>query len=170
MPTTLFSDKDAVELKAKLRSIIDVENEDNWKTHLRQTILSKDNWKVSGSVKQDRFAIWSHEHGMIMTGIFYPIVQGQFRPLSQGLEIVFKSKMNIVGRALFAAIAIMTAYGMWTGIVIQETNELRFLIPRLLIATILFGLMISVPSFIYVRTSRTVTKALIEQLGLRNAR
>jgi hypothetical protein len=171
MPTKYFWDKDVKELKTKLDSIIDVENEDNLKTHFRQTILFKDNGKVSGTVNRDNFKIWTHEQGRGgVTGIFYPIVQGQFRPLSQGLEIEFKSKMNIIGKGVFIGIAVMLAYGIVTGIVIQENNEMRFVIPRLLIGTVLFGLMISVPTFIYFKTSRTMKEHLTKELGLRNAR
>jgi len=171
MPSKYFWDKDVKGLKTKLDSIIEVENEDNLKTHFRQTILFKDSGKVSGTINQDNFKIWTHEQGRGgVTGIFYPIVQGRFRPLSQGLEIEFKSKMNIIGKGVFIGIAIMLAYGILTGIVIQENNEMRFVIPRLLIGTVLFGLMISVPTFIYFKTSRTIKEHLTKELGLRNAR
>ena len=171
MPTRFFWDKDVKELKARLDSIIDVENEDNFKTHFRQTILFKDNRKVSGTIDQDNFKIWTHEQGRGgVTGIFYPIVQGQFRPLSQGVEIELKSKMNIIGKTMFIAIATILAYGIVTGIVVQENNEVRFVIPRLLIGAVLFGLMISVPTFIYFKTSRTIKEHLMKELGLRNAR
>jgi hypothetical protein len=170
MPTKLFWDKDSKELKAKLDSIIEVENEDNLKTHFRQTILFKDEGKVSGTVGQDNFKLWTHEQGRRWaTGIFYPIVFGQFRPLSQGLEIELKSKMNIIGKVVFIAIATLLAYGILTGIVIQDNNEMRFVIPRLLIGTVLFGLMISVPTFIYFKTSKTIKEYLTKELGLRNA-
>src|SRR5688500_5493613 len=119
MATKLFWDKDAIELKARLDSIIEVENEDNLRTHFRQTILFKDNGMVSGTINQDNFKIWIHEQGRIgVTGIFYPVVQGQFKPLSQGTEIEFKAKMNIIGQAVFLVIATILAYGIVTAIVI----------------------------------------------------
>src|SRR5690348_15204870 len=147
MTTKYYWDKDVEELKSKLKSIIDVSNEDNFWTHFRQTILLKDWNRVSGTIKQDSFKIWTHQQGRRgVTGIFYPIVEGQFRPLGQGLEIGFKSKMNSIGKVVFIAITTMLAYGIVTGIVIQENNEMRFVIPRLLLGTVIFGLMISVPS------------------------
>lgn len=171
MPTKLFWNKDAKELKIKLDSIIEVENDDTLKTHFRQTILFKDNGKVSGAVNQDNFKIWTHEQNRRgTTGIFYPIVQGQFRALSQGLEIELTSKMNIIGKVFFLIIATVLAYGILTGIVIQDNNEMRFIIPRLLIGIVLFGLMISVPTFIYFKTSKTIKEYLTKELGLRNAR
>ena len=92
MPTRLYWDKDVEELKSKLNSIIEVQNEDNLKTHFKQTILFKDDSKVSWTIKQDHFRIWVHEQGRGgVTGIFYPIVVGQFRHLSQGHEIQFIS-------------------------------------------------------------------------------
>ena len=171
MPTKYYWDNGVQELKSKLNSIIDVPNEDNFRTHFRQTILFKDDNKVSGTVKQDSFRIWTHEQGRGgVTGIFYPIVQGQIRPLSQGFEIEFKSKMNIIGKVVFVVIATLIAYGIVTGIVIQDDNEMKFVIRRLLVGTILFGLIISVPLFIYFRTSRIIKTTLIKELGLRNAR
>jgi hypothetical protein len=171
MSTKIFWNKDTKELTAKLSSIIEVENEDNLKTHFRQAILFKDNGKVSGTINQENFKIWTHEQGRRgVTGIFYPIVHGQLRPLDQGLEIEFKSKMNIIGKVVFIAIGTMLAYGIITSVVIQENNEMRFVIPRLLIGTVLFGLVISVPTFIYIKTSRTIKEYLINELGLRNAR
>lgn len=170
MPAKLIWDKDEKELKSKLHSIIEVENEDTLKTHFHQTILSKDNGKVCGTVNQNNFKIWIHEQGRRgATGIFYPIVHGEFRPLSQGLEIELKSKMNIIGKMAFAIITTIFAYGIVTGLVIQENNEIRFLIPRLLIGAVLFVLMISVPTFIYLKTSRTIKEFLSKELGLRNA-
>lgn len=171
MPTKLFWDSDANELRAKLTSIIEVRNEDNLKTHFRQTILFMDNGKVSGTVNQNNFTIWIHEQGKSgVTGIFYPVIQGQFKPLSQGLEIAFRSKMNIIGKTLFIAMATMLAYGIVTGIVAQENNEMRFVILRLLVGSVLFGLMIFVPTFIYFKTSRTIKEYLTKELSLRNAR
>jgi hypothetical protein len=123
--------------------------------------LFKDEGKVSGTINQDNFKIWTHEQGRGgVTGIFYPIVQGQLTPLTQGLEIEFKSKMNIIGKTVFIAIATIMAYGIVTGIVIQENNEMGFVIARLLLGTVLFGLMISVPAFIYFKASRTITEYL----------
>ena len=105
-----------------------------------------------------------------MTGIFYPVVQGQFRPLGKGLEIEIKTKMNVIGKVVSISITTILAYGIVTGIVIQENNEMRFIIPRLLIGTVLFGLVISVPTFIYFKTSRTIKQHLSKELGLINAR
>src|SRR5688572_16701593 len=157
MPRKYYWGNDIEELKSRLNSIIDVPNEDTFQTHFRQTMFFKDEYKVSGTMKQDNFKIWTHEQGRGgMTGIFYPIVQARFRPLSQGLEIEFKSKMNIIGKVVFVASATILAYALVTGIVIQESNELRFVIARLLLAIVLFGLMISVPSFIYFKTCNTI--------------
>ena len=42
MKTRFFADYDLKELKSRLKSIIEVENEDNLITHFRQSILFKD--------------------------------------------------------------------------------------------------------------------------------
>ncbi len=168
MATRFLADYDLNELKEKLNSIIEVKNEDNLKTHLRQTLLFKDEGLVSGTVTNDNFKIWTHEQGRSgATGIFYPIIEGRPRQLSRGLEIEFKSKMNIIGRTIFLLIAVGIGYAITTGIIIQDDNDIKYLIPRFLIGTVLFGLFISVPSFIHIRTSRITKQYLIKELGLK---
>jgi hypothetical protein len=168
MATRFLADYDLNELKEKLNSIIEVKNEDNLKTHLRQTLLFKDEGLVSGTVTNYNFKIWTHEQGRSgATGIFYPIIEGTPRQLSRGLEIEFKSKMNIIGRTIFLLIIIGVGYGITTGIIIQENNDIKFLIPRFLIGVVLFGLFISVPTFIHSRTARITKQYLIKQLGLK---
>jgi hypothetical protein len=168
MATRFLADYDLNELEKRLNSIIEVKNEDNLKTHLRQTILFKDEGLVSGTVTNDNFKIWTHEQGRSgVTGIFYPIIEGRPRQLSRGLEIEFKSKMNIIGQTIFLLIAIGVGYGIITGIIIQDNNDMKYLIPRFLIGTVLFGLFISVPSFIHIRTARITKQYLIKELGLK---
>jgi hypothetical protein len=168
MATRFLADYDLNELKKKLNSIIEVKNEDNLKTHLRQTLLFKDEGLVSGTVTNDNFKIWTHEQGRTgATGIFYPIIEGRPRQLSRGLEIEFKSKMNIIGRAIFLLIAIGIGYAITTGIIIHGDNDIKYLMPRFLMGTVLFGLFISIPSFIYIRTSRVTKQYLIKELGLK---
>lgn len=171
MPRKLFCDKDAIELRAKLGSIIEAENDDDLKTHFYQAILFKDNGKVSGIINEDNFKIWTHEQGRAgVTGIFYPIVHGEFRSSGQGLEIELTSKMNIIGKVVYIAFATLLAYSIVAGIVIQEDNQMKFVISRLLIGAILFGLTTSVPTFIYFKTSRTIKQYLTKELDLRSAR
>lgn len=169
MATRFLADYDLNELKEKLNLIIEVKNEDNLRTHLRQTLLFKDERLVSGTISNESFKIWTHEQGRWTgtTGIFYPIVEGRPRQLSRGLEIEFKSKMNIIGRTIFLLIIIGVGYGITTGIIIQDNNDIKFLIPRLLIGAILFGLFISLPTFIHIRTSRITKQYLIKELGLK---
>lgn len=141
------------------------------KTHFCQTISFADEGKVSGKIKQDNFKIWIHEQGRRgATGIFYPIVYGRFIPSSQGVEIELKSKMNVIGKVLFLIAITGLAYGILSGIITQENNELKSLAPRLLLGTVLFALMISVPTFLYYKTSRAIKEFLIKELGLRSAR
>ena len=168
MATRFLADYDLNELNKKLNSIIEVKNEDNLKTHLRQALLFQDEGLVSGTVTKDNFKIWTHEQGRSgVTGIFYPIIEGSPRQLSRGLEIEFKSKMNIIGRTIFLLIIIGVGYGITTAIIIQENNDIKFLIPRFLIGAVLFGLFISVPTFIHSRTARITKQYLIKELGLK---
>jgi hypothetical protein len=169
MATTFLVDYDLNELRKRLNSIIDVENQDNVKTHLRQTLLFKDEGLVSGMILNDTFKIWTHEQGANgVTGIFYPIIEGRSRQLSHGVEIELKSKMNVVGRSVFLLIAVGIGYAITTEIVIQEDNDMRFLIPRFLIGALMFGLFISLPTYIHLRTSRITKQYLIKKLILNN--
>jgi hypothetical protein len=168
MVTKFLADYDLNELKSKLNSIIEVRREDKLKTHLRQTLLFKDEGLVSGTITNDNFKVWTHEQGRSgATGIFYPIIEGRPRQLCRGLEIELKSKMNIIGRTVFLLIAIGIGYAITTGIIIQDDNDMKYLIPRFLIGTVLLGLFISVPSFIHIRTSRIIKQYLIKELGLK---
>lgn len=168
MATKFLADYDLNELKEKLNSIIEVKNEDNLKTHLRQALLFKGEGLVSGTVTNDNFKIWTHEQGGSgVTGIFYPIIEGRPRQLSRGIEIEFKSKMNIIGRTLFLLIAVGIGYTITTGIIIQDNNDIKYLIPRFLIGSVLFGLFLSLPTIIHMRASRITKQYLIKELGLR---
>ena len=167
----LFSDDNAEGLMLRLNSIIEIENKDDFKTHFRQTILFKDESKLSGTVENNQFKIWTHEQGRSgATGIFYPIVTGQFKPLSHGLEIKLNSKMNVIGKIVCILIGIMLAYVITSDFIIQENNDMKYLIRRILAGTVLFGLMFSVPSVIYFRTSKIIKQYLIKELELRNTR
>lgn len=86
--------------------------------------------------------------------------------MSRGLEIELKSKMNIIGQTIFLLVVIVVGYAITTGIIIQEDNGMKFLIPRVLIGAVLFGLFISVPTFIHLRTSKITKQYLIKELGL----
>ena len=168
MATRFLADYDLTELKQRINSIIQVKNEDNLKTHLRQILLFKDEGLVSGTMNNENFKIWTHEQSFFgTTNIFYPIIEGLPRQLSRGLEIEFKSRMNIIGRTIFLLIIIGVGYGITTGIIIQENNDIRFLIPRFLIGTVLFGLSISVPTFIHISTVKITKQYLIKELGLK---
>jgi len=159
------------EFVTRLHSIIDIEKEDGLKTHLRQSLMFEDEERVSGKIFNDGFKIWTHEQGRIgVTGIFYPIIEGRAKPLSQGLEIEFKSRMNPLSQLIYSLLAVFFSFYVVTRIVIQENNELKFLIPRTIVALILFGLMMSVPSFIYFRTSKIAKQYLAKELELKNAR
>jgi hypothetical protein len=171
MATKLFTDDNVESFKSRLSSIIEVANEDDLRTHFRQTILFKDEGRVSGVIASNTFKIWTHEQGGSgVTGIFYPIITGQIRPLPQGLEIELNSKLNSIGKAVLIFVWIILTYWIVTGIVIQENNELKYLMSRSLIGMILLALMLSVPIYIYKRTSRIVKRYLTKELGLRNAR
>jgi hypothetical protein len=168
MATRFLADYDLNELNEKLDSIIEVKNEDDLKTHLRQIIFFKDEGLVSGTITDYNFKIWTHEQGRSgTTGIFYPVIEGRPKQISTGLEIEFKSKVNIVGRTVFLLIAIGIGYAIATGIIIQENNDLKFLIPRFLIGLLLFGLFIAIPTLIQNQTTKTIKIFLIKALGLK---
>lgn len=77
MATIFLADYDINNLRKKLDAIIEVKNEDNLRTHLRQILLFKDEGLVSGTVTGESFKIWTHEQGRAgVTSIFYPIVEG----------------------------------------------------------------------------------------------
>lgn len=167
MAAILFWNGDRAAQESRLNSIIEVENEDNLKTHFRQIVLFKDDGKISGVIYPDRFKIWIQKQGRSgVTGIFYPIIEAQMRYSHRGIAVAFSSKMNIIGRFFCFIGGTVLVYGIATGIVIQENNEMRFIIPRLLAGALLFLLASLVPAAIYFRTSRIVKTHVIRELGL----
>jgi hypothetical protein len=166
MSTKYYGDKGILELKEKLNSIIEIENEDNLRTHFKNGILKINNTKVSGEIINNTFKIWITDK----LGVFYPVVLGNFKSINNGIEIELSSKMNIIGKALCAGIMTILAYAIIFGIIIQENNEIRFLILRSIVGLIIYGLMLSLPIIIYKRTSKALINYLIEELKIRNAR
>lgn len=159
---------DMIELKSRLSSIIEVENNDDIQTHFRQIFLLKDHGKDSGSIDKESFKIWTHEQGPTgATGIFYPIIEGFVKPTHQGLEIEFKSKMNLIGWAAFFILVILMAYITISGIIIQENNDFKFLIRRILVGGVFFGGMLFIPLYIHFRTSKIIKNYIIKKLELR---
>jgi hypothetical protein len=166
MSTKYYEDKGILELEEKLNSIIEIENEDNLRTHFQNGILKINNTKVSGEIINNTFKIWTTDK----LGVFYPVVLGNFKSINNGIEIELSSKMNIIGKALCAGLMTILAYAIIFGIIIQENNEIRFLILRSIVGLIIYGLMLSLPIIIYKRTSKALINYLIEELKIRNAR
>jgi hypothetical protein len=155
------------QVRSRLLSLIECKAEDNLKTHLQQTFLFKNEGKLLGSVDKKLFNVWIHEQGRSgATGIFYPVMYGQFTAMTDGTGVNLDSNMNIVGKLALIVISALISCGLVTGIVIQEDNSIEYLIPRLLISMALLTLMMSVPLFIYFRTSRVIKNRLALQLGL----
>lgn len=171
MEKKFLTNYDLKELKSKLHLMIEVEAEDYFLTHFRQTMLFKNEEVVSGNIKNDSFRLWIHEQGRLgLTGVFYPVVRGKLNPLSQGTEIKINSKMNSIGRAIFLLITSAIAYGVLQSIVIQENNELQYLIPRALMGILLVGLMCTVPLVIHLKASSVIKKYLVDELKLSHQR
>lgn len=159
---------DIIELKSRLSSVIEVKNNDDIQTHFRQIFLLLDEGKDSGTIENESFKIWTHEQGPTgATGIFYPIIEGIVKPSHQGLEIEFKSKMNLIGRTVFFIIAFLMAYITLSGIIIQENNDFKFLIRRILVGGVFFGGMLFIPLYIHFRTSKIIKNFFIKELELR---
>ena len=91
-------------------------------------------------------------------------------PRSQGTEIQFSSKMNVIGRTVFLTFNLILSFGILTEIVIQETNELKYLIPRALMGMFLLGLVSTAPLLLYFRTLRIRKTHLINELKLSHQR
>lgn len=169
MPTILFTNDTKESFQLRLNSIIEIKSKDNLLAHFRKVILFENERKVLGQLETNKFKIWIHEQGRSgVTGIFYIVLTGQFKPLGKGFEIELNSKMNIIGKIAFVIISVMLAYGITKGIIIQADNNIEYLIPRILLGSALFGLMILVPIVSYFQQSRTMKNYIIKELGLRN--
>lgn len=164
----IYNSNDEIEqLRSKLSSLIELRADDNLKTHLRQIFLFDKEGKLLGNTSQTGFKVWIHEQGRAgATGIFYPVVHCSFQLTSSGTQISLTSKMNLAGRMMLLIIAVLISYGLLTGIIIQNDNTIQYIIPRIFISIVLLILMMSVPLFIFFRTSRIIKSHLASQLGL----
>lgn len=162
MNTRLVTNGSIEEFKFRIVSLMEVECRDDLLTHFRQAILFENSRKISGVVEGNRFKIWIHEPERLgATGVFYPVVTGKLFLVNNGLEVELGARMNVIGIVIFIIIATGLMYGILTGIILREDNALRYLLTRAIAGLVLFGMMISVPSFIYFRTKRIVTQYLV---------
>ncbi|HCW08228.1 MAG TPA: hypothetical protein DGG95_12780 [Cytophagales bacterium] len=74
--------------------------------------------------------------------------------------------MNIIGRTIFFLLLIGIGYAITSGIIIQENNNIRFLIPRFLIGVLIFIVFMALPTFIQRTTTKVVKDQLTKVLGL----
>jgi hypothetical protein len=165
MALTLTTNLSIETAQARIQSLIEIERPDTLQTHFDQIFRFKDDTKVLGTMDNHQFKIWISDHN-VSTGIFYPIIKGKLIPTAKGLDIKLTSRLNIIGRIVFLLLSAVIAYYLITHVVIQKRNDLQFLIPRFLIALIMYGLFTSIPTFIYLRTSRIVKRHVIE--GIKN--
>ncbi|MFT6055001.1 MAG: EamA domain-containing membrane protein RarD [Roseivirga sp.] len=78
--------------------------------------------------------------------------------------------MNAIGRTVFLTFTLILSFGILSEIVIQETNELKYLIPRALMGMLLLGVVSTVPLLLYFRTLRIIRTHLINELKLSHQR
>ncbi|WP_339607275.1 hypothetical protein [uncultured Roseivirga sp.] len=171
MKKKFFTNYDLKELKPKLSLIIEDEDDDAFKTHFSQIFFAKHDDRVTGYLRNESFKLWVYDSEAAgSTGIFYPTIKGNLIPRSQGTEIQFSSKMNVIGRTVFLTFNLILSFGILTEIVIQETNELKYLIPRALMGMFLLGLVSTAPLLLYFRTLRIRKTHLINELKLSHQR
>jgi len=168
MATKLTTNLSIETVRLRIKSLIEFESTDRFKTHFNQIFNNANDKYVLGTVEDNSFKIWIGGRRGV-TGIFYPIINGTLIKTTNGVDILIKSRMNVIGRIFFIPYSLFMAFYVLTAIVIQERNDLKFLIPRIFIALVLYALMTSVPTVIYFRTSRIVKRHVIEGLRKRNA-
>lgn len=159
------------EITERLQSIIEINTNDSFVTHLKYIVLRENNGLNTGQLKRKSFKFWIHD--FYSTGPFYPVFHADIRGLTRGYEISLKHKMNIAGLFLFLLIYIPLAYVLLTEIIIQENNQLHFLVRRTLVASFLYLLFMTFPLFTYFRTLKLTRNYLLEQLDFneeKNAR
>ena len=167
MATKLTTNLSIETVRLRLKSLIEIECTDTFKNHFDQIFKSKNDTRLLGTVENYNFKIWISDNRGV-TGMFYPIIKGNFIKTRNGIDIKIRSQMNMIGLAFFLAYSFSVAYYVLTAIVIQEQNDIKFLIPRFFIALILYGLFTSVPTVNYLRTSKIVKRHVIEGLRKRN--
>ncbi len=128
-------------------------------------MLFKDQSELTGIVEDDKFIVWTYNSHL--TGAFYPIFYGTFSTHSIGTFVLLRTKMNEIGIALTILIYGMMAYGLTTGVIMQEDNSFNFLIRRIGMALLLFSIFGSFPVFVYRYLKSKVLEFLTTELQLR---
>ena len=160
------------ELNSRINSLIEANNNDDLKTHFRH-FLFKDDGLVSGCFSKSNFKLWIQKQGFpgSLTGPFYPVIEGSVKELENRIEVYLKSKMNVLGIIICIIIYSALAAVILFNIVLQENNEIKFLIPRAIMGTILLILFTTVPILSYRTTSKVIIRHIIEELAKKsNAR
>jgi len=168
MSRRFFAEYDIKELKSRMSRIIEVRHKDILKTHFNNIVLFKDERKVSGTIMRDRFKIWTHEQGRGgATGYLYPVIEGFAKPLNNGLEIAFRSKMNLIARIVSYIFIAGLSYAILTEIIIQDNNDFNLLLRRSIVGILLLAILILGPMIIYYRICRIIIRYLVKELELK---
>jgi len=167
MSKIYFADCDSDELSHRILNLIQVKRDDKLITHFKQSFLMNDQFKTSGNMEGNTFRIWVPRSPW--SGIFYPVLIGQATKMENGIQVELKTKMNSLIHWPFYAIAAILMYGIFSGIVIQDNNEIRFLIPRMAVSALLFVLILALPVVILKNTEKELMQKVALELNLKKA-
>jgi hypothetical protein len=167
---TYISELPFLDFKNHLNNIVTYKS-NNATSILRQFIKMDLADELVGEVKDSNLHVWTYTAGRLPgTGIFFPIIDGQFRSYGEQTILKLTARMNVIGKIILYAIILVLASAIITGIIIQEDNSMKFLINRTLAGTFLFSLFMAVPYLSFQHLKKLIIKSLSNELKLKKTR
>jgi hypothetical protein len=167
---TYISELPFLDFRNHLNNIVTYKS-NNATSILRQFIKMDLADELVGEVKDSNLHVWTYTAGRLTgTGIFFPIIDGQFRSYGEQTILKLTARMNVIGKIILYAIILVLAYAIITGIIIQEDNSMKFLIIRTLAGTFLFSLFMAAPYLSFQHLKKLLIKSLSNELKLKKTR
>lgn len=152
------------EFQSRMKRLIDIEEANLIKNHWHRNTWGSDE-KVRGKTTGDKFIIWRTNRSW--NGVLYPIFIGKISRIGETAILKLEVRFNRVAEIIVGLVALSLIYGIVTGIVIQENNELKFLLRRGIVGVILFLIFQTVPLISFYSLKNQTLKGLEKYFELR---
>jgi hypothetical protein len=162
--------------KNEIVKLIEVHSTDSFKVHLSQIFLVRNVDKCCGYYQDHHFTIWFMYTGanranffsskFFGTNAFYPIVRGTISSFENHNYLIIKSRMNPVGLIITLLIAGGMIYAL-SGYSFAADNSFLKIIRSILLITLMFSSIVSLPLIICRLVRRGIIKELEEKLHLK---
>jgi len=155
------------EFRSKMKRLITIEETNSINSHLFRPRRGSDE-SVRGKMREDEFIIWRTNRSW--NGVLYPIFIGKILRIGDREILKLKVRFNPVAEIIVGLVTLGLIYGIVTGVVIQENNELEFLLQRGMLGLILFLILQTVPLISFYGLKNQTIKELEKYFELRRVK